>query len=171
MNETNQINTSDTEKMSRRSFLTRFWLLLGLVAFAELIWVGISFLKPRKRKDTAEATRVITAGTVDSFDPGSVTAFPRGRFYLTRLENGGFLALSRECTHLGCTVPWVEEENRFVCPCHASMFDIRGDVINPPAPRALDLYPVTIENNMVKVDVSKAVERKRFKREQVVNVY
>jgi cytochrome b6-f complex iron-sulfur subunit len=157
--------------MSRRSFLTRFWLLLGLVAFAELIWVGISFLKPRKRKDTAEATRVITAGTVDSFDPGSVTAFPRGRFYLTRLENGGFLALSRECTHLGCTVPWVEEENRFVCPCHASMFDIRGDVINPPAPRALDLYPVTIENNMVKVDVSKAVERKRFKREQVVNVY
>ena len=28
-------------------------------------------------------------------------------------------------------------EQRFICPCHSSAFDIRGDVVNPPAPRAL----------------------------------
>ena len=27
------------------------------------------------------------------FEPGSVTAFPRGKFYLVKLEDGGFLAL------------------------------------------------------------------------------
>ena len=157
--------------ISRRSFLSRFWLFLGLVAFAELIWVTITFLKPKKAMKTVSAQSIITAGPVDRFEPGSVTAFPRGRFYLARLENGGFLALSRECTHLGCTVPWVQEENRFVCPCHASMFDIRGVVISPPAPRPLDIYPVTIENNVVKVDVSEAVERKRFEVKQVVRGY
>ena len=159
------------ESKSRRNFLGRIWLILGLFALVELVWVAISFLKPRKQKQTASAQNVITAGPIDRFEPGSVTAFPRGRFYLARLENGGFLALSRECTHLGCTVPWVEEENRFVCPCHASVFDIRGVVISPPAPRPLDIYPVTIENNVVKVDVSKAVERKRFKVDQVVRGY
>ena len=156
---------------SRRNFLGKLWLFLGLVAFAELIWVTITFLKPKKVMKTAAAQSIFTAGTVESFEPGSVTPFPRGRFYLARLENGGFLALSRECTHLGCTVPWVEEENRFVCPCHASIFDIRGVVISPPAPRPLDIYPVTIENNVVKVNVSEAVERKSYQKSQVIKVF
>jgi cytochrome b6-f complex iron-sulfur subunit len=164
-------NSSNIQNPSRRSFLSRFWLFLGLVVFAELIWVTISSLKPKKDKETAASQNIITAGPVDSFEPGSVTPFPRGRFYLTRLENGGFLALSRECTHLGCTVPWVQEENRFVCPCHASIFDIRGVVMSPPAPRPLDIYPVAIENNVVKVDVSKAIERKRFQPGQVTKGY
>lgn len=171
MSDTRNMGASKTPKVTRRSFLARLWLFLGLVALAELIWVGVSFLRPKKRKEIAEAENIIVAGPVDRFEPGSVTAFPRGRFYLARLENGGFLALSRECTHLGCTVPWMEEENRFVCPCHASVFDIRGVVISPPAPRPLDIYPVTIENNVVKVDVSEAIERKSFEVGQVVRGY
>ena len=156
---------------SRRSFLGRFWLFLGFIVLAELVWVAVTFLKPKKGKETAASQNFITAGPVDRFEPGSVTAFPRGRFYLARLENGGFLALSRECTHLGCTVPWMEEENRFVCPCHASVFDIRGVVISPPAPRPLDIYPVTIENNVVKVDVSETIVRKGFQKSQVKRVF
>ena len=159
------------KNISRRSFFARLWLFLGLVALAELVWVTVSFLRPKKRKEIAEESDIITAGPVDNFEPGSVTAFPRGRFYLARLVDGGFLAISRKCTHLGCTVPWVAEENRFVCPCHASVFDIRGVVLSPPAPRPLDIYPVTIENNVVKVDISEAVERKRFENKQVVKGY
>jgi cytochrome b6-f complex iron-sulfur subunit len=97
-----------------------------------------------------------------------VTAFPRGNFYLARLEDGGFLAVSRTCTHLGCTVPWVFAEKRFVCPCHASTFDITGNVVNAPAPRAMDLYEVFIENNIVKVDARKRIRRTEFRKEQVV---
>jgi cytochrome b6-f complex iron-sulfur subunit len=82
------------------------------------------------------------------------------------LTDGGFLALSRKCTHLGCTVPWLEKEKRFACPCHASAFDIAGDVISPPAPRALDIYPVTIENDIVKVDISKPIKRTEFRFDQ-----
>ena len=154
---------------SRRGFLGRLWLLLGGVALAETVWVASEFLKPRRRrKNDADDGGVIVAGPVDRFEPGSVTAFQQGRFYLARLQDGGFLALSRECTHLGCTVPWVADEDRFVCPCHASTFDIRGDVLSPPAPRPLDLFPVRIENDIVKVDTSGPVKRQTFSPSQVV---
>ena len=107
---------------------------------------------------------------MESFARGSVTAFPRGRFYLARLEDGGFLALSRGCTHLGCTVPWLSEENRFVCPCHSSEFDIMGEVLSPPAPRALDIFEISIENNIVKVNTGKRMKRSVFETGQAVYV-
>ncbi len=157
-----------TEK-TRRSLLNIFWLILGGVALAEFVAVAIAFLRPRKSKAGGEnADSIITAGAVDRFTPNSVTAFVRGKFYLARLENGGFLALSRTCTHLGCTVPWVEKEMKFACPCHGSAFDITGNVIDAPAPRALNIYPITIENNIIKVDTRKPIKRSSFRAEQVV---
>ncbi len=96
-----------------------------------------------------------------------MTAFPAGKFYLVRLADGGFLALSRQCTHLGCSVPWDEAAGRFACPCHASVFDLRGDVLAPPAPRPLDLFAVRIENGIVKVDVSAPIRRSAFDAAQV----
>jgi len=164
-------NMDAVPEPTRRKFLVRIWIILGLVAFAEVFWLFVSFLIPRKNEKNFEKNAQIIAGPIDRFEPGSVTAFPQGKFYLVRLEEGGFLALSRECTHLGCTVPWIPDENRFVCPCHASSFDITGNVINPPAPRALDLFPVEIENNFVKVNVSTARKRKRFEAGQAVRAF
>jgi cytochrome b6-f complex iron-sulfur subunit len=96
-----------------------------------------------------------------------VRAFPGGQFYLVRLADGGFLALSSKCTHLGCTVPWNEKQRSFPCPCHASTFDEKGDVLSPPATRALDLFPVVIEGGIVKVDTSRRIARARFEPGQV----
>lgn len=153
---------------SRRSFLSNLWIGLGLVALAELVAVVFAFLRSNKSKAReADSNAIITAGAVNKFEPNSVTAFVRGRFYLSRLEDGGFLALSRKCTHLGCTVPWVEKEMKFACPCHASAFDITGGVISSPAPRPLDIYPIVIENNVVKVDTSKPMKRSEVRAEQV----
>ena len=159
----------EKEKLSRRKFLNRLWAGLGVVALAEVGLLVANFFRPRQpRAELKEADEVVVAGAVDSFEPGSVTAFVRGRFYLARLDNGGFLALSRNCTHLGCTVPWLSEENRFVCPCHSSAFDINGDVLEPPAPRAMDLFEVTIENNVVSVDTGKRFKRTSFEPDQAV---
>ena len=49
------------------------------------------------------------------------------------------------------SLEWQIQKGRFICPCHGSSFDITGNVISPPAPRALDMYPVIIENDIVKV--------------------
>ena len=153
---------------NRRSFLNILWLILGGVALAEFVAVAFAFLRPRKLKARGEdADSVIAAGAVERFEPNSVTAFVRGKFYLARLEDGGFLALSRTCPHLGCSVPWIEKEMKFACPCHGSAFDITGNVIEAPAPRALDIYPITIENKIIKVDTHKPIKRNSFRVEQV----
>ena len=134
-----------------------------------VVRIVTDFLRPRRPDRLANtADSLVVAGPVDGFEPGSVTAFQRGKFYLARLEDGGFLALSRECTHLGCTVPWVESEQRFICPCHASAFDIRGEVLSPPAARPLDLMAVRIENGIVKVQTSTVTRRPGFSAGQVV---
>lgn len=156
------------KSLSRRAFLNRLWIILGALTLGELIALVVTFFKPREpRVSRIDKEAVVTAGPVDRFEPGSVSAFVQGKFYLARLEDGGFMALSRRCTHLSCTVPWVAAENRFVCPCHSSAFDIRGEVINPPAPRALDLHPVTIENKVVRVDTSRLFKRSAFADDQV----
>ncbi|MGA6925659.1 MAG: Rieske (2Fe-2S) protein, partial [Desulfosarcina sp.] len=152
-----------------RSLLSGLWLTLAGLVLAEIVWLVGSFLKPFKSdRKTNLVPQTIDAGPADQFEPNTVTAFPRGRFYLVCLADGGFLALSRRCTHLGCTVPWDAEKGQFACPCHASLFDIRGDVIHSPAPRALDLFAVSIENNRVKVTIGRPIRRSTFQNHQVV---
>ena len=154
------------EQLTRRNFLKMGIGALGAVALLELTGVSLLYMQPR----TAEGAfgGVVEAGAVDSFPLGSVTEFPNGRFYLIRAENDGFLAVYHRCTHLGCTVSWEANENRFFCPCHASAFDIHGDVQNPPAPRALDTFAVTIEEGIVFVNTSGAQKRDEFVAAQLV---
>lgn len=159
--------SKDHDSPTRRSFLGKLWVWLGGLAILEGAWITTAILRPRNPKTTADRDEIVVAGPVERFEAGTVTAFPAGKFYLSRMEDGGFLALSRRCTHLGCTVPWVAEEGRFICPCHASSFDIKGEVLSPPAPRALDIHPVRIENGVVKIDTATTVARSGFSPSQV----
>ena len=162
-------SASPAPSESRRTFVNRLWKALGVLAAVEFSGVVGAFLFSGKRNRKAPVPqRLVEAGPVDSFQPDSVTVFRGGRFYLVRLKDGGFLALSLRCTHLGCSVQWEAEKNRFVCPCHSSVFALSGEVKSPPAPRALDYYPVHIENGMVKVDVGRRMQRQKFSKKQVV---
>lgn len=143
--------------LSRRNFLNIAWGAAGALALVETGGVVLSFFSPRVVE--GEFGGVIEAGTVDSFPSGSVTPFTQGRFYLVRMPEGGFLALYRKCTHLGCAVPWNPAEGRFVCPCHASAFEMDGQVINTPAPRPLDRFAVTIVDGIVTVDTGTPIQR------------
>ncbi len=164
-----KLQSTSESGSSRRNFLRKLWIGLGILALIEFVGVVFAFFKPRKPPaKEGNFGSLIEAGTVESFDPESVTAFIRGKFYLSRLKNGGFLAISRKCTHLGCTLPWDSEKKQFICPCHASAFDITGDVVNPPASRALDLYETYIENSIVKINTEKVIKRTGFDVNQVV---
>lgn len=155
----------------RRQFLNRLWAFLGLAAVAEFGWLGLSFMNSRKvRNLPAKTESIVTAGAIEKFTPATVTAIPLGQFYLACLADGSFLALSRTCTHLGCSVPWDEAKNQFVCPCHGSTFSMSGEVLTAPAPRPLDTFPVRIENGIVKVDVSTSRKRERFEPSQAARI-
>ncbi|MGD8252197.1 MAG: Rieske 2Fe-2S domain-containing protein [Desulfobacterales bacterium] len=164
-------NAAAVPEPGRRRLLSRIWFGLGLVALGEVAVVIWQYFKPSgSGRADAIGNQMVVCGPAERFAPGTVTAFVQGRFYLARLEDGGFLALSRQCTHLGCTVPWIEAEKRFACPCHGSAFDIAGDAVDAPASRALNLFAVSIENDVVRVDTGRAIRRDRFRGEQAVYV-
>jgi len=164
----NENPQSDTAPRDRRSFLNLLWAALAVVGLAEGFGVVIAFLRSgNAAAGQGSSAKRMRIGAVDDFKPASVTPFPRGKFYLVRLADGGFLALSRQCTHLGCTVPWNADEKKFICPCHASVFDIKGAILKSPAGRALDHYPLEIENGVLFVDTGKRRQRSGFRQEQV----
>lgn len=67
--------------------------------------------------------------------------------WVVRTDENNVVAYSPQCTHLGCAYHWEGERERFVCPCHESLFTIDGKVVAGPAPRPLDRYPVRIESS------------------------
>jgi len=156
---------NDTSQLSRRNFLKMGVGTLSALALLEVGGASLLFMQPRSLE--GEFGGLVQAGPVDTFLPGSVVEFPAGRFFLVRSQEGGFLAVYRRCTHLGCSVNWQADQNRFFCPCHASSFDVHGDVENPPAPRALDTFPVQITDGQVSVDTGRIQSRDTFTPEQL----
>ena len=154
------------ERFTRRDMLKTSWAVLGGLAFLELGVISLAYMQPRLAE--GEFGGMITAGNVADFPNGSVTHIANGRFYLARLADGGFLALYQRCTHLSCSVPWDQEAGQLICPCHSSSFSVEGDVFNPPAPRPLDLFPISIADGVVQVDTSRPLQRTAFSPDQVV---
>ncbi len=168
MKETKKIKNRSPILPERRSFLAKIWLALGAVALAEFVFGGASFfISARRNEGNDTQVKIIEAGNISDFLPGTVTFIHAGNCYLSCLKDGGILAISRKCTHLGCAVPWIAARNQFECPCHASIFDNTGNVIKSPAPRALDLYPVNFEQDMIKINISRPVKRASFAADQV----
>lgn len=93
-----------------------------------------------------------------------------GKFYLINNEEG-VLALYWKCPHLGCTVPWLESEGQFKCPCHSSQYNRYGEVTDGPAPRPMDLMAITFDDfgNLV-VNTGDIRERSRFEPEQATQI-
>ena len=155
--QTQQPSDAHETQISRRNFFKLAWGAAGAAMVAEAGLVTYRFFSPKVAK--GEFGGIFTVGAVDDFPPGSVTQVKSGHFYLVRLEDGGFLALYYKCTHLGCSVPWNQAEGQFICPCHASAFEADGNVINPPAPRPLDRFPVIIDDGLINVDTGERIRR------------
>jgi len=147
-------------EINRRKFIKK--AVAGIVT-AQLGYLVYDALKNTTSELTDE--EFFSAGKVDFFEKGKLYPFNSGNFYLSVLEDGGMLALSVKCTHLGCVIR-VKEEG-FECPCHASAFDKYGEVLSPPATRALDIFPIRIVKGEILVDITQAIKRKSFDKSQL----
>jgi len=88
-----------------------------------------------------------------------------GNFYLLPATEDGAIAVYWKCVHLGCTVPAPNPDlaGNIQCPCHGSLYNGKtGGLIHGPATRALDYFPVTVENGNVIVDTGKVITRQDF---------
>jgi len=59
-------------------------------------------------------------------------------------------ALSRICTHEGCSVNFDLSQNKLICPCHGAEYESgEGNVLSGPTQRALKKITVKIEGDNV----------------------
>jgi Rieske Fe-S protein len=71
----------------------------------------------------------------------------KGKTIWTNKKDVPYVAFSGKCPHLGCGFKWRQHKalgQVFLCPCHLSIYDASGKVLDGPAPRGLDALPVKV---------------------------
>jgi Rieske Fe-S protein len=91
----------------------------------------------------------VLVGQVGDFATGSVSLIAAQRLFVLR-DADGLYAMTAVCTHQQCTVG--TGQDRLPCPCHGSVFDLDGKVVNGPAVRPLVHYLVILDGQDVRVD-------------------
>ena len=131
--------------VSRRHFIHRLgrWCLTlpGIVVLAGLMQ-GAGARKAQGAPGNKGEVRISLTEHLDlqragGFVPVNVDNEP---VIIFRDEGDAFRAVSRVCTHRGCTVDWVTDSKTFVCPCHGSVYDRTGVVSRGPARRNLSTF-------------------------------
>lgn len=128
---------------SRRRWLK--WLTGGFMSLWGLGLAGViaAFLKPpRSRESLGE--RVIKVGPLEALPVGQAQLVRRGRepLFVIRVGEDRLVGLAGVCTHLHCVLHWDDKQEQLTCPCHEGSFDVNGNVLKGPAPRALARHRV-----------------------------
>lgn len=156
-----QDDPRDQEVTRRKFLITSVGAMSGAMAAA--VAVPAIFYVAGPVKEQGSSDEWIRLGSASSVETGSKTLMKatveRRAGYLTTTEelsvfvstdNGtDFLALSNICTHLGCRVRWVEEQDGFFCPCHNAVFGPDGSVLEGPPPRPLDRFDTKVEDGQI----------------------
>ena len=132
------------ETMNRRRFLKTFLAFLGSITLFSFANSLVRFLaaipaRPTEAKKIFVGKNEIPSGGVKTIIYNNIPAIIINR------PDKGFIALSRECTHLGCIVEYDHGKQRLICPCHAGSYDLEGAVISGPPPKPLTAIPLKIE--------------------------
>lgn len=151
-------------RVSRRTLLGTGWgaFLLSVVGPA---LANIRFLFPNV---VYEAPTVFKIGRPEDFPVGTATFLEDRRLFVFH-EPQGFRAVSAVCTHLRCTIgPFAPPDahakvEHSHCPCHGSIFDRAGNVLQGPAPRPLEVYQISLAGDgRLVVDTNEVVPPDRY---------
>ena len=137
-------STPEGKRTTRRGFVRNAALGATGVVLAE-VGAGIVWLLWPNQTGDFGSDRTVAASEVPPVN-GKPYVDPPGKYYLVHNQEG-VMALYWKCVHLGCTVPWIESEEQFHCPCHGSLYDYNGVRTGGPEPRPLDLMDVRVELN------------------------
>jgi len=132
-------------------------VMAGLVALGWGIPLLLYSTLPPLRKrsstwvDVGEVTRLAVnqpqeLGVVVTRADGWRTITTVKSVWAYRTSATDVVAYASPCPHLGCAYAWNAEAERFLCPCHGSVFALDGRVLAGPAPRPLDRLDVKVEN-------------------------
>ncbi|HZN45699.1 MAG TPA: ubiquinol-cytochrome c reductase iron-sulfur subunit [Nitrospiraceae bacterium] len=137
------------------------WLKIGNVAKIKQEDVGVQYKFKRKLKEAYMPEQDIdknvwilkaTPAVLEKIYQGKDMEFrdATGKHVWTNKKNVPYIAFSGKCPHLGCGYKWRTHKvlgQVFLCPCHLSIYDASGKVLDGPAPRPLDTLPIQVTAN------------------------
>jgi Rieske Fe-S protein len=155
---------SESSDGSRRSFLVRIIQGVHATMGATLAYiVGSAVLAPSlTRREPMWLTAADLSGLADG-EPQAVTlrvarqdgateAVDRRVVFLVR-SGDTVKALDSTCTHLGCRTRVNPDARQIECPCHGGVYDLEGQVLSGPPPRALNQLPTRVDGSRILVQV------------------
>jgi menaquinol-cytochrome c reductase iron-sulfur subunit len=154
----------EPNELSRRNFMqTAIWGIGGLIGIVFGASAVAYVVGPSLKKQQTETW--VRLGPTSKVELGVPTLFTftvqtqtgwienteEVSVYVLSTDARTYIAMSNICTHLGCRVRWITEQDQFFCPCHNGVFDMSGNVVAGPPPRPLDRYEVKVENDQLYV--------------------
>ena len=162
MKTTSRDSSAAPVPVDRRTFLGFLtWGIGGLISLGLGIPGVIYLLGPALRRQAEETW--IALGAASKVELGTPTLFKASvqrqtgwiesaeqlTVFVLSQDGREFIAMSNICTHLGCRIRWIADDQQFFCPCHNGVYDKEGNVLAGPPPRPLDRYPVKVENGRI----------------------
>ena len=184
--EEREVLTEEQYGVTRRMFFNRALGAVAGVFFLQLAIGFLAFLWPKLRAggfggeiDAGEIGAIRDLinqpdGTVAPLFVPSAQAYivpfvedPAGSSFESTAAPviaGGLMALWQRCVHLGCRVPTCLPSQGFECPCHGSKYNFHGEYDSGPAPRNMDRFSVSVDDNdHLIVDTGVVVQTARAK--------
>jgi len=152
----------EKDEMSRRDFMKVATLSIGgLIGLGWGIPAIAYVVGPALKSDQAQAW--IRLGSMSKVELGAPTLFKvkvkrqtgwivneeELSVYVLTEDGRNYIAMSNVCTHLGCRIRWISDQDQFFCPCHNGVFDKQGNVVSGPPPRPLHRYETKVENDQL----------------------
>ncbi|MAG21299.1 MAG: ubiquinol-cytochrome c reductase iron-sulfur subunit [Candidatus Marinimicrobia bacterium] len=135
------------EKVRRRSFIS--WLTVAWITFTAatgaFFTMMMRFMFPNVLFEPPQSFKI---GYPDEYKVGEVDLRWKNKHGIWVVRNSEQIyALSTVCTHLGCMPNWLENEQKFKCPCHGSGFRMTGINFEGPAPRPLERFKIVLADD------------------------
>jgi Rieske Fe-S protein len=137
------------------------WLSIGNVNKIKTEDVGVQFKYKKKVKEAFMPEAAVdknvwvikaSPAVLEEVYKGKDMDFhdSKGQVVWTNKANSPYVAYSGKCPHLGCGYKWRSHKTLgqvFLCPCHLSIYNAGGKVLDGPAPRPLDVLPTRVAAN------------------------
>ena len=102
-------------------------------------------------------TRSVIIARMTDIKPGELAAFDvAGIRVAVANADGRYFAIDDTCTHEQCSraAEGTLEGTVVTCGCHGAQFDVTtGAVLAPPAPEAVKVYPLRVDQGNLVIEV------------------